>query len=100
MTPEPRAVVVHWANGHVMRPLLLPEMSKQFNQSGYRTRAGTLIEVKPFLLDSVVQVTDLTARAAGGSPLNRDFPDPTIVTPSPITGCYRAIRMPGASSWI
>jgi len=79
---ERRVVVVHWANSHVMRSKLLPEMSSQFNRAGHRTSAGTLIEVQPYSVGSAEQASDLASRAVQGRRLTKDLPDPTIVTPA------------------
>ncbi|MBI4332356.1 MAG: VWA domain-containing protein [Chloroflexi bacterium] len=73
--------VVHWSNGHLVRPGLLKEMSAEFNKAGHRTRSGKRIKVEVFSRDSVLQVDDLLSRISRGVPLEREIPDPTIVTP-------------------
>ncbi len=74
--------VVHWSNGHLMRPGLMKEMAAQFNQETHRTKSGKRIEVQIFNHGSAEQSDDLASRLTRGVPIERDFPDPTIATPS------------------
>ena len=74
--------VVHWSNGHLMRPGLMNEMSAKFNQEGHRTKSGKCIQVQVFNHGSAEQSDDLLSRVSRGLPVERKFPDPTIVTPS------------------
>jgi Ca-activated chloride channel family protein len=74
--------VVHWSNGHLMRPGLMKEMAAAFNNADYRTGAGNRIEVKVYNHGSAEQADDLLSRVTRGMPIERDFPNPTIVTPS------------------
>ena len=82
LNPPQPVVVAHWANGHVMRKTLLNEMSEKFNQARFRTQAGTLIRVTPIYVGSAEQVDDLVSRVTSGVSMNKDYPDPTIVTPA------------------
>jgi Ca-activated chloride channel homolog len=82
--------IVHWTNGHLMRTGLLKEMSDQFNLEKHRTPSGKIIRVKIFNHGSAEQSDDLASRIARGVPLERDFPDPTIVTPSSADWLVRA----------
>src|SRR4051794_3003462 len=79
---EPTVEVVHWANSHVTREGLLPDMARQYNGEGHRTESGKRIVVKVYSRDSYQQVDDLRSRVAQSVPLDAKFPDPTIVTPS------------------
>ena len=83
-TPGPGGVVqvVQWSNGHLMRPGLMKEMADQFNKANYRTQSGKRIEVKVYNHGSAEQADDLLSRVTRGIPTERDFPDPTVVTPS------------------
>ena len=83
-TPPPGGVVevVQWSNGHLMRPGLMKEMAAQFNQGNYRTQSGKRIEVKVYNHGSAEQADDLLSRVTRGMPTERDFPNPTVVTPS------------------
>lgn len=74
--------VVHWSNGHLMRPGLMKEMAAQFNQEVHRMRSGKRIQVQVINHGSAEQSDDLLSRVSRGLPLERQFPDPTIVTPS------------------
>jgi Ca-activated chloride channel family protein len=76
--------VVQWANSHVTRPGLLNQMADQFNKEGHRTQAGNKIEIKVYSRDSVVQADELLSRASQGVPLDRELPDPTVVTPQSV----------------
>ena len=93
---EPTVEVVQWANSHMTRSGLLPDMAKQFNDEGHTTQDGKKIVVKVYSRDSYVQVDDLRARVTRGVPIDSSFPDPTIVTPSAdhwlIAGNYAAGR--------
>lgn len=82
--------VVHWINGHLMRPGLMVEMSAQFNQEIHRTKSGNKIQVEVYNHGSAEQSDDLTSRVAKGVPTERAFPDPTIVTPSSADWLVRA----------
>jgi Ca-activated chloride channel family protein len=77
-----RLVVVHWTTGHLMRNGLLPEMAVKFNQAAHRTQFGKRIEIKVIDYSSSGQAEDLLSRVTRGVPLDRNRPDPTIVTPS------------------
>ena len=81
-------VVVHWANGHLTRDGLLPDMADRFNADRVRTSGGRPIKVVVVPCDSAVQAKDLVARVkgAGRSPKacgTDDGPsdDPAVVTP-------------------
>jgi Ca-activated chloride channel family protein len=82
--------VVHWTNGHLMRPGLMKEMSAQFNQESHRIQSGKIIQVQIFNHGSAEQSDDLASRVARGVPLERNFPDPSIVTPSSADWLVRA----------
>ena len=77
-----RLVIVHWTTGHLMRNGLLPEMAAEFNQAVHRTDTGKRIEIKVFYYGSSEQAEDLLSRVTRGVPVDRNRPDPTIVTPS------------------
>ena len=87
---EETVAVVHWTNGHLMRTGLMKEMSAQFNLEKHRTPSGKLIQVQIFNHGSAEQSDDLVSRVNSGVPLVRDFPDPTIVTPSSADWLVRA----------
>ena len=74
--------VVQWSNGHLMRPGLMKEMADLFNKANYRTQSGKLIQVKVYNHGSAEQADDLLSRVTRGMPTERDFPNPTVVTPS------------------
>ena len=74
--------VVHWINGHLMRPGLVKDMAAQFNKEGHRTAAGQRIQVQIYNHGSAEQADDLLARLTRGVPTDRSAPDPTICTPS------------------
>ncbi len=74
--------VVQWTNGHLMRPGLMKEMAAQFNGGNYRTQSGKRIEVKVFNHGSAEQADDLLSRVTLGIPVERDIPNPVVVTPS------------------
>lgn len=77
-----RLVIVHWTTGHLMRSGLLPEMAAEFNRTAHRTSSGKRIEIKVFDCGSWEQAEDLLSRVTRGVPVNRNRPNPTIVTPS------------------
>ena len=77
-----RLIIVHWTTGHLMRKGLLPEMAVEFNQAAHRTDTGKRIEIKVFYYGSSEQAEDLLSRVTRGVPVDRNRPDPTIVTPS------------------
>lgn len=79
--PPPPVVVVHWANGHPMDQPLLPTFAQRFNAAGYRTESGKRIEVQPYLVNSGVIRREVVRRAQTGVPINRNLPDPTVITP-------------------
>jgi Ca-activated chloride channel homolog len=87
--------VVHWSNGHLMRPGLMMEMAARFNQSNFRTPSGKRIKVQVVNHGSAEQSDDLTSRIIRGVPLERDFPDPVIVTPSSADWLVRANQAVG-----
>src|SRR5438552_18732102 len=55
----PAITVVHWANGHMMRAGLLPQMAEQFNAARHATRSGQRIVVQVFNDGSAEEVDDL-----------------------------------------
>ena len=77
-----RLVIVHWTTGHLMRTGLLPEMAAEYNRAVHRIGSGKRIEIKVFDCGSSEQAEDLLSRVTRGVPINRNRPDPTIVTPS------------------
>ncbi|MBI2863850.1 MAG: VWA domain-containing protein [Chloroflexi bacterium] len=85
-SPEPVVQVVHWSNGHLMRTgsglRLLEQMAAEFNKAGYRTDSGKLISVKVLYYGSWELAADLLSRVTRGVPVDRNLPNPTIVTPS------------------
>ena len=86
VTRQEPLVVVHWSNGHLMRTgsglRLLEQMADEFNQAGHKTQSGKPIEVKVLYYGSWEQAQDLLSRVTRDVPLDRERPDPTIVTPS------------------
>jgi Ca-activated chloride channel homolog len=91
MTAKPETVkVVHWINGHLMRPGLLNEMSAQFNSENRRTASGKRIEVVIYNHGSAEQSDDLASRVSKGIPTDSNALDPTIVTPSSADWLVRA----------
>jgi Ca-activated chloride channel homolog len=82
--------IVHWTNGHIMRPGLMTEMSAQFNKETHRTKSGKRIQVQIYNHGSAEQSDDLTSRVLRGIPLDRNAQDPTIVTPSSADWLVRA----------
>jgi Ca-activated chloride channel family protein len=82
--------VVHWINGHLMRPGLLNEMSAQFNKEGHRTKSGKRIKVVIYNHGSAEISDDLISRIVHGVPTDRKALDPTIVTPSSADWLVRA----------
>ena len=79
--------VVHWTTGHLLQEEapdlhLLDDMANDFNKSGHRTRDGKRIEVKVYYASGAKQWPDLNSRIAKGVSINRELPDPTMVTPS------------------
>jgi Ca-activated chloride channel family protein len=74
--------VVQWSNGHLMRPGLMKEMAQKFNEANYRTQSGKLIKVEVFNHGSAEQADDLLSRVTKGVPVEREIPNPTVVTPS------------------
>ncbi len=77
-----RLTIVHWTTGHLMRTGLLPEMAAEFNRTVHRTRSGKRIEIKVIYYGSSEQAEDLLSRVTRGVPVDRNRPNPTIVTPS------------------
>jgi Ca-activated chloride channel homolog len=80
--PAPPVLVVHWANGHLMDPALLPTFAERFNAAGYRTESGKRIEVQTYLLNSSQIRREMVRRVQTGMPINRSLPDPAVVTPA------------------
>jgi Ca-activated chloride channel homolog len=80
--PAPPVLVVHWANGHLMDPALLPTFAERFNAAGYRTPSGKRIEVQPYLVSSSRIWRDIVRRVQTGVPINRSLPDPAVITPA------------------
>lgn len=80
-TPQPKVVVVHWANGHPMDQPLLPAFAQRFNVAGHRIESGKRIEVRPHLVNSGIIRREVVRRVQTGVPINRDLPDPTVITP-------------------
>ena len=74
--------VVQWSNGHLMRPGLMKEMAQKFNEANYRTQSGKLIKVEVFNHGSAEQADDLLSRVTKRVPMEREIPNPTVVTPS------------------
>ncbi|MBT3271930.1 MAG: VWA domain-containing protein [Spirochaetales bacterium] len=78
--------VVHWTNGHLLRTgsglRLLTQMAEEFNKDRRKTDSGKRIKVEVVYYGSWEQAVDLLARATGKSPVDKDRPNPTIVTPS------------------
>ena len=74
--------VVHWSNGHLMRPGLMQEMATRFNQAVNRIQSGKRIHIQVLNHGSAEQSDDLASRVIRGLPLEREFPNPVIVTPS------------------
>lgn len=83
---EPTVRIVHWTNGHLLRDdsglRLLRQMAQEFNDAGHRTSDGTRIEVDVRYAGSAEQAAELLSRGLHGVALDRDLPDPTLVTPS------------------
>ena len=77
-----RLTIVHWTTGHLMRNGLLPEMAVTFNRAAHRIDSGKRIEVKVVYYGSWEQAEDLLSRVTRGVPIDRNRPNPTIVTPS------------------
>ncbi|TAK21266.1 MAG: VWA domain-containing protein [Chloroflexota bacterium] len=75
-------VVTHWANGHMMRPALLPAFAEKFNRTGVTTRSGKPMTVRMVGLDSGVEADEVIARLSDGAPIDPKLADPTIITPS------------------
>ncbi|MEE8148698.1 MAG: vWA domain-containing protein, partial [Longimicrobiales bacterium] len=91
--PEPVVKVVHWATGHLLRDWsdmrMLPAMATEFNEAGYRTESGTLIEIEVYNSPSSEGAADLLCRVTSRRGCHqifdgekRFFPDPTIISPS------------------
>src|SRR5262245_35781969 len=78
----PPAVVVHWANGHLMGdPTLLPALAERFNAAGFETSTGSRIQVDPHLVNSGVIERELLSRTQGRGPLDRQLDNPVLITP-------------------
>jgi len=81
--------ITQWANSHLMRDGLLPDMAKAFNRHHYKTSTGQVIKVEVVQCDSFVQTADLVSRVDNAGPATKhckttnDLPaeNPTIVTP-------------------
>lgn len=74
--------VVHWANGHMMSPALLPALAEQFNREHNVTASGARIKVQPVLGNSGAMTEDIVQRVTTGTAINRNLANPTIVTPA------------------
>ena len=60
----------------------MKEMAHKFNEANYRTQSGKLIKVEVFNHGSAEQADDLLSRVTKGVPVEREIPNPTVVTPS------------------
>jgi Ca-activated chloride channel homolog len=78
--PPPSIEVVHWANAHMMRKGLLPDMARQFNQDRHKTESGKLIVVNVLEYGSAPIAADLQSRVQRSVPLDPKLPNPVIVT--------------------
>jgi Ca-activated chloride channel homolog len=74
--------VVHWVNGHLMRPGLVNDMAATFNKENHRAASGQRIRVLVYNHGSAEQAEDLLSRLTRGVPTQREAPNPTICTPS------------------
>ena len=82
VSPPGTVQLVHWANGHIAGdPVLLNAFANRFNAVERRTAAGSLIIVKPFLVNSGQIERELISRIQGKGGIRRDLPNPTLVTP-------------------
>ena len=70
-------------------------MAARFNQDQHWTRSGKRIQVQVINHGSAEQSDDLTSRITRGVPLERDVPDPAIVTPSSADWLIRANQAVG-----
>jgi Ca-activated chloride channel homolog len=93
--PTPPVTIVHWTNGHIMRPGLMTEMAAQFNKETHRIKSGKSIQVQIYNHGSAEQSDDLTSRILRGIPLDQEARDPTIVTPSSADWLVRANKAIG-----
>ncbi len=82
--------VVHWVNGHLIRPGLMNEMAAKFNRENHRIESGERIQVQIINHGSAEQSDDLVSRLVQGVPLEKDFANPTISTPSSADWLIRA----------
>ncbi len=81
-SPPGMVEVVHWANGHIAGDdVLLPAFATRFNAAGHRTGAGSLIVVKPYLVNSGNIEQELISRIQGKGGIRRDLPNPALVSP-------------------
>jgi Ca-activated chloride channel family protein len=90
--PEPTVVVAHWTTGHLTRDGLLKEMAQQFNDAVHRTGSGEKIVIEVYDAPSELQGEYLIELLKFGTRrdlhketngyVEKDIPDPTIVTPS------------------
>jgi len=84
--------VVHWATGHLLRPGLLQDMSKEFNKADYHTTSGKKIVVKvcnvpselqgKYLSELMIYGTRIDLNKETNGYVEKNVPDPVIVTPS------------------
>ena len=81
-TPED-LIVAHWANGHMMdSPSLLPGFAEVFNARNVETESGKRIQVRLYRANSGQISGEIKARWLHSAAIDRDKPDPTLVTPA------------------
>jgi hypothetical protein len=81
--PGRPVLVTHWANGHMMdQQSLFPTFAREFNAADNATEAGRQISVELFRANSGEIVGELKARIQHGQPIDREKPDPGVVTPA------------------
>jgi len=81
VAPGASVRVVHWANGHMLEDRLLPAFATRFNAGGFRTSAGSAIQVVPTLANSGEITGRLLTLVLHGDPTLAEVP-PTLVTPA------------------
>ena len=79
--------VVHWATGHLLRPGLLQEMSKEFNKAHYRTTSGKEITVRvcnvpselqgKYLSELLIYGTRMDLHKETNGYVEKNLPDPS-----------------------
>ena len=84
--PEPSVTVVHWSTGHLIRDgsdlRLLRQMAAEYNAAGHRTQSGKRIKIEIYYEGGAEQSTELISRLTRGAPIDKNLPDPALVTPS------------------